>query len=515
MARWICLLAYALCCALWWTRAAWIPEWDSAIYLLAARSLASGGGYTYLGSPFFLRPPGFSWVLSFFVVGPEIPFAHLNLVIMLFAAATVAAIYLAFQKAGRWTALALALLSGTCPLFVRNFNLILSEFPFAALLFLSLALVDGERPDGDGSGDAVAAGAGWWRSVASGLALAGALYMRTAALVLAPAMLLAAVFPGGEDRGRTSRGGTGWSGSKRLYRLVPAAIGVLLAIPWLVVSSRASARAEKPSEQMLLFNYATAMGHVDPGDPASLLVSPGGWAGRIAGNGAALGRDLADTVLFTSAGWAAALVGLVLLSGLGLSFGRGPRVLDCFALLYAAVLVTYFAYDRRLVMPLAPFVYHYALVAVAAVWRWGFSRIGRAALPAGIFLVVLFGMNIARLPAALRPETWTASGGGTQGQVWKDIDTVVSWVRANTPDGAVLLCSRAPIVSLLTGRRAYTYRFRRSRDPLTKYGIDYVIFDAEATPDLRQLAAARAERCWSLPPSRPGAEITACRIERR
>ena len=42
------------------------PEWDSALYLLTAQSLAEGDGYRYLGEAFFLRPPGFSYALTFF-----------------------------------------------------------------------------------------------------------------------------------------------------------------------------------------------------------------------------------------------------------------------------------------------------------------------------------------------------------------------------------------------------------------------------------------------------------------
>jgi copper resistance protein B len=37
---------------------------DSAIYMLTAKSLVAGEGYSYLGSPFFVRPPGTSALIA-------------------------------------------------------------------------------------------------------------------------------------------------------------------------------------------------------------------------------------------------------------------------------------------------------------------------------------------------------------------------------------------------------------------------------------------------------------------
>src|SRR5262245_52687459 len=63
----------------------WRPEWDSAIYMLVARSLAEGTGYIYLGKPFFLRPPGFAYALSFLADDGRFDFAQLNFVILVAA----------------------------------------------------------------------------------------------------------------------------------------------------------------------------------------------------------------------------------------------------------------------------------------------------------------------------------------------------------------------------------------------------------------------------------------------
>ena len=133
----IVLLGYAVCCLFFWVEEEWWPAWDSTIYILAGRSLAEGEGYTYLGRPFFLRPPGLSWLISFFLKNGSFDFYALNWLIMFFAAATIMTIYFALKfNHGRWVALSVALLAGTSPLFVGEFNWVLSEFPFMALFFL-------------------------------------------------------------------------------------------------------------------------------------------------------------------------------------------------------------------------------------------------------------------------------------------------------------------------------------------------------------------------------------------
>jgi hypothetical protein len=58
------LLLYAAACLFVWTDDSWRQHWDSGLYVLTARSLAAGEGYTYLDEPFFLRPPGLSWLIA-------------------------------------------------------------------------------------------------------------------------------------------------------------------------------------------------------------------------------------------------------------------------------------------------------------------------------------------------------------------------------------------------------------------------------------------------------------------
>ena len=187
MAVVLALPLYAVLCLALWADPRWQPDWDGALTILTARNLAEGQGYSYLGRPFILRPPGLAWFLSHLQGVGRFDAAPFNLAIMGFAGAWVAAIYFALRaETSRARALAIALLTGTSALAVERFNRIESEFPFAAALFLAFGLH--ERAQRRAS-TALAA--------LAGLALATSLYLRSAGLVI--------LLPHGLDGGDPSR----------------------------------------------------------------------------------------------------------------------------------------------------------------------------------------------------------------------------------------------------------------------------------------------------------------------
>ena len=101
---WAALGLYAVCGLALWVRTDWRPEWDSAIYLLLGRSLALGEGYTYLGQPFFLRPPGLSWALSGLVQPGGYDHELLNRLLFLAAVAVLAATLMVLRPRQGWWA---------------------------------------------------------------------------------------------------------------------------------------------------------------------------------------------------------------------------------------------------------------------------------------------------------------------------------------------------------------------------------------------------------------------------
>jgi hypothetical protein len=466
---WLALVAYAVFVLFRRAPLVWPPEWDSALYLLLGQSLARGEGYEYLGQPFFLRPPGFPWLLSFFTDGGPYDAAALNRLVLGFVAASVAAIYLALRgRHGPWKALAIALLSGTSALFAGSFDRVLSDFPLLFLLFVGLGLLDASlRRD-----------ARWWLpSVLGAIALAAAVYVRTAALLLLPVLGLVPFLTRRPNAAARA--------------VLPTLVALGLVLPWLLYASRAAAGAETPSEQLLLFDYRSAVLRIDPGDPTSPLVSLRTFLERIPGNGVPLARDLSALLLHSRETWAAGLVTLLALGGFVRRAFRGLSIFEGFAAGYSAVLLTYFTYDPRLVVPFVPFAYLYGIEAIAGlantIARIPGDSVRRRLTPA---LLTLACASVLYANLWSLPRRGPAPQGG--------LPELGHWLRENTPEGAVILCAEAPTVSYLSGRRAYSYLFARSDDLLSKYDVDYVVLDAWPPPRVLGLANQRALESWDV-----------------
>ena len=113
----------------------------------------------------------------------------------------------------------------------------------------------------------------------------------------------------------------------------------------------------------------------------------------------------------------------------------------------------------------------------------------------------VFGLLMAVNAGAMPTHTDPTRGehGQARALYWQDLIATAEWLRENTPADAVILCSQAPILSYLSRRRAYTYRFQRSQDPLTKYDIDYVAMDGPRSAALDELVRQRSGSTWTIP----------------
>ena len=310
---WVALAAFAVCTQLW-VESDWRPGWDSSLHILTAQSLRAGQGYSYLDQPFTLRPPGLSWLLSFFLSEGPLDAPLLNRVMMALAASSAAALYFALSRvAGQWPALAIALLFGTSLAEVRLFNTIASEHPFATLLFLGAGWLEVARRRSS-------AGLLW--ALAAAAALAAAVYMRSAALLAVPAVAVVALR--GPPRARR-------------HAWIAVFVIALLVSPW-IWHTRTVGASLPPSDQLLLSDYVTATLRVDPGDPASAWVSPAGWLQRILSNGGRMLIDLGRTVLNVGTLPVGGILAALSLAGIALAGRRRPSVFEGFAILYSLLL---------------------------------------------------------------------------------------------------------------------------------------------------------------------------------
>ncbi|MBK7876117.1 MAG: glycosyltransferase family 39 protein [Planctomycetes bacterium] len=258
----------ATAASLFWLSHSWFDASnDAAIYIQCARALLAGEGYTYLGEPFIIRPPGFSVLLMPVLAARGVDFGALNLYVGVWGVACAALFFVwARTRVTTWTALALTALVWFNPGFAALRSQVMSDVPGAALLFACLLL---ER----------------WsarrRSIASdvvlGVAVALAAYVRSLCVVLVPAIVLARLLerapdagapagPFGGDGGAARAPSAGWGA--RLLRIAPfVAAAVLVQLPWSL--RNAAHHPEPPVDQTSLYDYSTGMWHADRGDPAS------------------------------------------------------------------------------------------------------------------------------------------------------------------------------------------------------------------------------------------------------
>lgn len=422
---------------------------DSALYILTAKSLAAGEGYIYQGHPFFLRPPGLSWVLSF-VGADALDPRSMHQVIAWSAVAAVAAVALAMRRLhGPVTGAAVALLVAMSPLTTGAFNKVFSGLPYLALLFMGAWLV---MPDREGRQ------VGWARGLIGAVFLAASLWMRSIGLLILPGLVLCDLL---------RKDGRRWQGA------VLAAVVVALWMPWTLWASAAAADAPRPSTQLALFDYQSAMFHVDKRDPDSAVVDLDGWTARVVENVAGISETVDYVLTGTSQGPLPGLPTALLAAAVLFAWWRRRSLLDWYAVAYAVLMLLYFTFVDRLLLGMVPMIYSSLLFSVEALARRLTPPEADPRTPAlCVTLVSLLLLTVGLLRA---PDTMTFDMIGSHN--WEHVDDVAgAWVRENTEPDAPVLYLKAPVLAALSGRPVYTYRNLRGAWPKGCPDVDWAIF---------------------------------------
>ncbi len=225
---------------------------DASLYILGARSMLAGDGFTYLGQPIALHPPGFPMLLMpvLYLVGTS--FETLNLYVSLYGILGVALLYVyARPRLGLGPAFAIAAAVWLNPFFQRLSNQLMSDVPATAFLLGSLVVA--RWADRSPSPR---------RDLALGLCIGGMAYVRSVCLLLAPAVVLARLL---------HRWVSGESVSWRLFLVrrasLPIVVPLLLLVPWHVRNALHPSQA--PAELTSSYSQWTALAKTDIGDPAS------------------------------------------------------------------------------------------------------------------------------------------------------------------------------------------------------------------------------------------------------
>jgi hypothetical protein len=300
----------------------------------------------------------------------------------------------------------------------------------------------------------------------------------------------------------------------------PLIVVLVLLTPWLLYSRDASKAAEKPAEQLRLFDYQTAVFHVDAGDPDSPRLSIEQWGRRIQKNAALLASSITECMLGSQAGWAQALVLLLIAIGLTQALARGPTLLEWFFLSQVGLLLIYFTFADRLIVPLLPPLYAYLVGGLCWVAQrlTPFPRSERKSerglLVATVPLTVLMALNLSALPERLDPQGAQLSVGSSR-DVWDDYARAGQWLRDNTAPDAAIMTEMAPIIGYHSQRRVYTNRFSRGPALLQRYDIDYVVVFAQSRDSLKESATAFSQQEWVLPGHVAGRYIRIHRIDKQ
>ena len=327
------LLVLSLGSLFYLTHAAYDPANDAALYVLTARAIAAGEGYSYLGAPFVIRPPGWSLLLAP-LAGHPTNFGLLNAIVGVWAVACIGLMF-AFcrPRLGVVVSAAVAIAVWLNPLFRQLSTQIMSDVPGAALMFLAL-LVDRWATRRPSHG----------RSAVVGLAIAAGLYLRSINLLLVPAVLLSRLtrwaVARDEETARSLR--TAWP---------VLAIPLLCWAPWSLRNSTVEVPA--PPEQLYLHSYEAAMWHASPALPDSPKLSWGEVLAR-APDRLDLMLPLLGGRMNTAAPPTGTKIGIavfaVLCATVILFRRRGPAEFLVGGML--ASLSVYFAFKPRLVIPI-------------------------------------------------------------------------------------------------------------------------------------------------------------------
>lgn len=404
---------------------------DSAIYLLTAQSLAAGQGYTYLDHAFFVRPPGLSWLLQPLVAAP-LDHEALNRFMAACAVAAFAGVALALRRLhGALIGTLLALLFAISRLSVQSFNKLFAEFPFMALFFGALWLLMPAKGE---------TRVGWRRGLLGAVLLSASCYLRTVGLLALPGLALTGLF---------RQDGRRWQGPTL------AALALALHLPWMVWARDAAQHAERPATQTLMFDYATALLHTDPGDPGSPLVDAAGWMTRLADNSVAIANSLGGSLIGVESGPLPWIVTAAVAAALLAALVWRHSLLDWYGLAYIVMLLAYFTYADRLLLPLLPVLLSALFFLVERLAERLAARAARpqyvrpAAFGATALLLALVAAG--HWSADLAPPDFKQQNAVTDG-------AAAAWLVEHTSPDARLLHERGPILGILTGRRAYTYR---------------------------------------------------------
>jgi hypothetical protein len=359
---------------------------DGSIFIVTARSIAAGQGYTYLGEPFLVRPPGLPLLIAPFVAGGGTNFFVLDFYMGMLGAAGVLLLYaFARPRVGFGLALLLALALWLNPGYQRLSMQIMSDVPGMTALLACLVVERWARSNPSAG-----------REIVLGLCIGLAAYLRTLSILLVPAIIVSRLL-----LARRSEPGFGWGGFAWRRLLLFGLVSACVLAPW-SIRNRVEPSLEA-TEQTAVYSYGVGMWHADPKDPGSPLLTPAQILERIPLRSrqiaSVLGSRMWNEVRANNepeggVGFANAALACLLLGSSLVVLIRRREPAEFFVAATLAVLATYFGFGARLVLP----VFVLTLPAAVELTRDLAARVAgarRGAWIAGGALAALIAIDFA------------------------------------------------------------------------------------------------------------------------
>ena len=361
---WLALTALVVLCttSLFWLLPGFydpsISTGDGAVYIVTARNLLVGDGYTYLGEPFTIRPPGFSVLLVPLIWLFGVDYSALAWCIGLSGVLAVALLFLyARPRLGMPLAFAVSLALWLNPGFLRSCSQIMSDIPGLALMFGALLLERWARKAPAGASDVRA-------NLLLGVFIGLSAYVRSLNIFLVPALLCGRVC-------HAWKNGLGGSSLGR-FVLVRLALPALVAFGCLLPWSQYAGGVEKsvPPEHTLFYSYSVAMWQQDMADPESPALTGEEFMERIGQRTGDLLSVLGSRITERGDNQVHRTIALVALAIWLIVLVRRRGTGDFLTGGIVLIIAIYFGFMNRLIIPL----YALVLIATAQALLWSLAR---------------------------------------------------------------------------------------------------------------------------------------------
>jgi len=458
---------------------------DDAWYVLLAKALATGQGYTMINSPspgiLPLYPPAFSALLSLvFRVAPEFPQN-----VWLLKSVSVAAVfgigllaYLYFWRdrgLSRWVALGAALATVMVPGFAfLATSSVMSECVFAFTQLLTVVVIERGVRAGRGA---------WLWTLLGGAAASFTFLTRAAALGLLAAVVIYLL-------------------KERLWRQAAVFAGMvaLIAGPWMLYSRAHAPTPEQQREQggHIIQPYTVQFWQMRAGLHSSSRVTARDLPDRAWRNlREVAGRDVRGVIAPVTAegqntpgfggkiSFLSYLLSLVVLLGFIAAARRRVTLAELVVPLSLLIVCLWPWETFRFVLPLAPFLIFYFVMGVEALQRWlqKLRQVDSPRARAAGMLLAAWGVAACGVVSNAR-YIYEASDPARADRVpwlraFKDNREMFDWVQAKLAPEWAIASENPPLVYLFTGHKTVSPEEPGNRWELwDRLGVRYLVHSA-------------------------------------